>query len=86
LYYIEIISPEGLEKSRGWCTMRYDEQDKQQQVEFQDGPMDAYSVKLTSWHARMARRLGSGNLSRGMRIALEIVMGFGKDKESPKEK
>lgn len=33
--------------------------------------MDTYSVRLTAWHARMLRRIGAGNLSRGVRVLLE---------------
>jgi len=33
--------------------------------------MDVYTVRLTPRHARMARRIGRGNLSRGARIAIE---------------
>jgi hypothetical protein len=53
------------------------EQDRDEH--WQDGPqeahqrdsMDVYTMRLTSWHARMARRLGQGNLSRGVRLAIE---------------
>ena len=41
------------------------------QEKYQAEVMDIYSVRLTSWHARMARRIGMGNLARGIRIALE---------------
>lgn len=41
------------------------------QETYQREPMDAYAVRLTAWHARMARRLGQGNLSRGIRITIE---------------
>ena len=36
-----------------------------------DTAMDAYSVRLTPFHARLARRIGVGNLSRGIRLAIE---------------
>jgi hypothetical protein len=41
------------------------------QAKWQEGAMDLYGVRLPSWHARMARRIGLGNLSRGIRIAIE---------------
>ena len=36
-----------------------------------DAPMARYSVRLTAYHAEMARRLGYGSLSDGLRAALE---------------
>ena len=33
--------------------------------------MSVYSVRLTAYHSRMARRAGLGNLSEGLRIAVE---------------
>lgn len=36
-----------------------------------DAAMDAYSIRLTPFHARIARRIGIGNLSRGVRLAIE---------------
>jgi hypothetical protein len=41
------------------------------QEKFQRECMDVYAVRLTAWHARMARRIGAGNLGRGIRIAIE---------------
>jgi len=46
-----------------------DERDFQER--YQEDPMEIYSVRLTAWHARHARRLGMGNLGRGIRIAIE---------------
>lgn len=37
----------------------------------QDAPMDSYPVRMTAAHARRARRIGAGNLSEGVRVALE---------------
>ena len=48
-------------------------QNEDQEV-YQRGSMDVYAVRLTAWHARMARRLGHGNLSRGIRLALEKIL------------
>ena len=38
---------------------------------YQDSPMSNYTARFTAWHARMARRVGEGNLSEGLRKALE---------------
>lgn len=40
----------------------------------QDSPLDVYSIRITAFHARMARQLGNGNLSNGIRLALERVI------------
>jgi len=45
--------------------------DRNFQEQYQEDPMEIYSVRLTAWHARHARRLGMGNLGRGIRIAIE---------------
>lgn len=37
----------------------------------QDVGMDVYPVRMTAAHARKARQLGQGNLSEGVRLALE---------------
>lgn len=37
----------------------------------QDKAMDAYSVRLPAFYARMARQAGCGSLSEGIRVALE---------------
>jgi len=42
---------------------------------FQDDPMNNYTARLTAWHARLARRLGDGNLSAGLRLAVESFAG-----------
>lgn len=39
----------------------------------QDAPMCVRSVRLTFWHIRRAKRIGSGNLSEGVRIAIECT-------------
>jgi len=38
---------------------------------YQDSPMTNYTARITAWHARMARRIGAGNLSEGVRLAIE---------------
>lgn len=48
-----------------------DTEERTFQEHYQEEPMEIYSVRLTSWHARHARRLGHGNLGRGVRIAIE---------------
>ena len=37
----------------------------------QDSALDTYSVRLTAWHARMARELGDGCMGDGIRKAIE---------------
>lgn len=37
----------------------------------QDDPLKIVSMRLPNWHVRVARKLGKGNLSEGVRIALE---------------
>lgn len=37
----------------------------------QQCPLDGYSVRLTAWHARQARKLGNGELGEGVRRAIE---------------
>jgi hypothetical protein len=51
--------------------MSYDPDTPEKQEKFQDCTMDIYSIRLTSWHARIARRIGLGNLSRGIRLIIE---------------
>jgi hypothetical protein len=48
--------------------MRRKQQPQQAQ---QDTPMDAYSVRMTAWHARRARKIGKGNLAEGVRRLIE---------------
>lgn len=36
--------------------------------------MDNYNARLTAWHARMARKIGNGNLSAGLRLAIEFAV------------
>ena len=40
----------------------------------QDCAMDNYNARISSWHARVARKLGEGNLSAGIRLAIEMTM------------
>jgi hypothetical protein len=47
----------------------------------QDSPMDNYNVRLTSWHARILRKMGDGNLAAGIRYAAEFVLRNRIDKE-----
>lgn len=35
--------------------------------------MDSYPVRMTGAHARRARQLGGGNMSAGVRLALEVT-------------
>jgi len=37
----------------------------------QDGPMDVYPHRMAAAHARKARKIGGGNESKGVRIAIE---------------
>lgn len=37
----------------------------------QSAALPQTTVRLTYWHIRAARRLGSGNVSEGVRLALE---------------
>lgn len=39
----------------------------------QDLAMETVTARLTFWHLRMARRLGNGNVSAGIRLALETI-------------
>ena len=39
----------------------------------QEGPMDVYTIRLTAAHAICARRFGCGNVSDGVRVALEVM-------------
>jgi hypothetical protein len=38
---------------------------------YPDVAMEVYYARLTATHARLARRLGGGNLSEGIRVAIE---------------
>ena len=49
------------------------------QDKFQDFAMDGYTVRLPSFHALFARELGKGNLSRGIRMAIEQMCKIGKE-------
>lgn len=44
-------------------------------------PMVIYSLRLSAWHARQARLLGGGNMSKGVRQAIEAVAN---KKEEPR--
>lgn len=46
----------------------------------QDVAMDAYSVRLTAWHARQVRRIGGGELGQGMREVIEAYVKAEKEK------
>ena len=37
----------------------------------QETAMDVYPVRMTAAHARIARKLGGGNMAEGVRLALE---------------
>lgn len=37
----------------------------------QDDPMKVVALRLTNWHTRKAKKIGDGNLSEGVRVALE---------------
>lgn len=39
----------------------------------QECPLEKYDVRLSFKHARQARKIGDGNLSAGIRIALEVA-------------
>jgi hypothetical protein len=38
---------------------------------YPDVAMEVYYARLTATHSRLARRLGNGNLSEGIRMAIE---------------
>jgi len=38
---------------------------------YPDVAMEVYYARLTATHARLARRMGNGNLSEGIRLAIE---------------
>lgn len=39
----------------------------------QENPMDVYNTRMTAKHARIARTYGGGNLSKGVRYAIEFL-------------
>lgn len=43
----------------------------------QNEPLSTVTSRLTLWHVRAARRLGSGNASEGIRIAIERAVSGG---------
>jgi hypothetical protein len=49
----------------------------------QDDPMDVYPHRMSAAHARKARRIGKGNESRGVRIAVEA---FGEQRRGERRK
>jgi hypothetical protein len=55
--------------------MTHDRYDENHQTQWQEEPMSPYTIRLTAWHARMARRQGKGNMGRGIRIAIEMAEG-----------
>lgn len=53
----------------------------------QDVPMDTYPVRMTAAHARHARRKGEGNLSQGVRLAIEETEGEREERRTgPKDR
>lgn len=42
----------------------------------QDCAMDNYNARISAWHARTARKLGDGNLSAGIRLAIELSVSI----------
>ena len=53
---------------------------------FPEIAMSVYYARLTATHARLARRLGDGNLSEGIRVAIDHAAAceeFRKEKEDP---
>lgn len=50
----------------------------------QDQPMRVHSIRMTCWHVRKAKKLGDGEVSDGVRYALELASNE-KKKESVKE-
>ena len=36
-------------------------------------PLQMVSVRLPLWHVRAARRIGNGNASEGIRVAIELA-------------
>jgi hypothetical protein len=43
-------------------------------IKDQDYPLDNYNARLSAWHARVARKIGDGNLSSGIRKAIEYMV------------
>ena len=39
----------------------------------QDNAMDKYTCRITAWHARILRKEGGGNFSKGVRLAAELL-------------
>lgn len=46
---------------------------KTHRYEAEDEPLQRYSVRLSKIQERMAKRLGDGSLSKGLRLALEAA-------------
>lgn len=40
----------------------------------QESAMDNYNARITARQARQARKIGGGNLSRGIRLCIEYVV------------
>jgi hypothetical protein len=53
---------------------------------FPDVAMEVYYARLTATHARLARRMGQGNLSEGIRIAIEHCEKCPEARKEPEEK
>lgn len=55
----------------------------------QSEPMDSTTLRLTTWHRRMARKIGGGSMSGGAREAIEEVAmarGYVDTIKKPKER
>lgn len=53
----------------------------------QDAAMDTYTYTGCAWHYRQARKLGGGNASEGVRIAIEKAVGEVKERRTgPKDR
>jgi hypothetical protein len=53
---------------------------------YPDVAMEVYYARLTATHARLARRMGQGNLSEGIRIAIEHFEKCPEARKEPEEK
>lgn len=42
-------------------------------IKFNDGPSRIVSTRLPFWHIQLAKKVGDGNISKGVRIALESL-------------
>lgn len=48
---------------------------------FQEDPLVVKSVRLPYWHIRRANKIGNGNFSDGIRLALENFKSAREDRE-----